>query len=171
MRRFLKDDRYSVTVSTGESLALEMSVFDSALQMFGTRHWSLVMAPHGGPEFVTSDHPLGVVFKDSKARGPIGYGLPGTEVTFPVGARHVLLGVFEDPLARQIDATAGQVAAINSRTVHHADRQIYSRTEAVTILRNDGIGNLDLERSNKRMEPTVRREAARSLWDERSPPL
>ena len=114
------------------------------------------MAPQGGPEFVTSDHPIGVVFKDPKARGPIGYGLPSTEVTFPVGARHVLLGVFEDPLVPQIDATAGQVAAVNSRTVRHADRQIYSRTEAVTILRNDGIGNLDLERSNTQMEPTRR---------------
>jgi len=85
MRQFLKDERYSITVSTGESLSVEMGVFSTTLELLGSRHWSLVTAAADAPDFVTCDHPVGVVFKDSKQGGPIGYGTPRTEVTFPLG--------------------------------------------------------------------------------------
>ena len=53
--------------------------------------------------------------------GPVGYGLPGTEVSFPLGPRHAVIGVLAYPLEPQLTALAEQVAALNSRTVYRAD--------------------------------------------------
>jgi hypothetical protein len=142
MRQFIHDDRYRVIVSTSESLSLELGGLDTALQCLGTRYWTLVTAAVDAPDFVTCDHPVTPIFKDPNRRGPIGYGLPGTEVSFPLNTRQTLLGVFEDPLPMRIEADAEQVAAINSRTVYHAYRQVYSKTASMAVLKNDGISTL-----------------------------
>ena len=149
MRKFIEDDQYTVEVSTGESLSLELGVFQNTLRLLGSRYWSLVIAATNAPDFVTCDHPVAVVFKDPKMRGPIGYGLPRTEVSFPFGTRQALLGVLEDPLQLRLEASAEQVAAINSRTVYHADRQVYSKTARVVVLRGGGMASLDVLRSNE----------------------
>jgi len=143
MRKFIQDDQYTVTVSINESLSLELSGFENALRLLGSRYWSLVTAAADAPDFVTCDHPVTPVFKDPKRGGPIGYGLRETEVSFPLNTRQVLLGVLEDPLPLRLEARARQVAAINSRTVHHADRQVYSKTASVVILRSGGLASLN----------------------------
>jgi hypothetical protein len=151
MRQFIQDDQYSVEISTGESLALELGVFDNALRLLCSRYWSLVIAATDAPGFVTCDHPVAIVFKDPMMRGPTGYGLPGTEVSFPLNARQALLGVLEDPPQSRFEVSAEQVAAINSRTVYQSDRQIYSKTEAVVVLRSGGMASLDMLRPNDAM--------------------
>ena len=75
MRQFIHEDQYIVTVSTSENLSLELAGFENALRLLGPRYWSLVTAAVDAPDFVTSDHPVTPVFKDSDRRGPIGYGL------------------------------------------------------------------------------------------------
>ncbi len=142
LRQFIHDDQYTITVSTSESLSLELAGFDHALRLLGSRYWSLVTADVDAPDFVTCDHPVTPVSKEPNKRGPIGYGLPETEVSFPLNARQALLGVFEDPLAVNIEARAGQVAAINGRTVCHAARQVYSRTANVAVLKSGKISIL-----------------------------
>ncbi len=139
MRDFIRRDQYSVEISTGENLSLELAGFDSALRLLGSRYWSLVKADEDAPDFATCDHPVTSIFKDPSRSGPVGYGLPNTEVSFPLDARHALLGVLEDPLDIVIEASAGQVAAINSRTLYHADRQLYSKTAEVVVLRSEGL--------------------------------
>lgn len=143
MRKFIEDDQYTVTVSTSESLSLELGGFENALGLLGSRYWSLVTAAANAPDFVTCDHPVAPVFKDPQRRGPIGYGLPQTEVSFPLNTRQALLGVLEDPLQPQFEARTEQVAAINSRTVYHADRQVYSKTGNVVLLRSGGLAGLN----------------------------
>lgn len=143
MRNFIQDDQYTMTVSINESLSLELSGFENALGLLGSRYWSLVTAAADAPDFVTCDHPVTPVFKDPKRGGPIGYGLRETEVSFPLNTRQVLLGVLEDQLPLGLEARARQVAAINSRTVHHADRQVYSKTASVVILRSGGLASLN----------------------------
>ena len=143
IREFIEDDQYTVTVSTSESLSLELGGFENALRLLGSRYWSLVTAAADAPDFVTCDHPVTPVFKDPKRGGPIGYGLPQTEVSFPLNTRQALLGVLEDPPQPRLEARAEQVAAINSRTVYHADRQVYSKTASVVVLRSGGLASLN----------------------------
>lgn len=142
MRKFIHDDQYTVTVSKSESVSLELAGFENVLRLLGSRYWSLVTAATDAPDFVTCDHPVTPVFKDPNRRGPIGYGLPETEVSFPLNTRQALLGVLEEPLALRIEARASQVAAINSHTVYHANRQVYSKTASVAVLRREGVSIL-----------------------------
>lgn len=131
IRKFIEDDQYSVTISTSESVFLELRGFEKALESVGSRYWSLVTAAADAPDFVTCDHPVTAVFKDPMRRGPIGYGLPHTEVSFPLNTRQALLGVFEGPLSTRIEVRHRHVAEINRRTIHHAYRQVYSKTRSV----------------------------------------
>lgn len=144
MAEFNRTDQCTVEVSTSESLSLELGVFQSVFDTLASRHWSLVTADKDAPDFVTCDHPVAVVFKDQSMRGPIGYGLPGTEVSFPLGPRHAVIGVLGNPLRQQFTAHPDQVAALNSRTVYRADRQVYARSRRVLILKQDGIAEFDV---------------------------
>jgi len=144
MAEFIQRDEYTIEVSTSESLSLELSIFESIFETLASRWWSLVTASVDAPEFATCDHPVAIVFKDRKLGGPIGYAMPGTEVSFPLGPRHALLGVLEEPLMPRLTASAEQVAAINSRTVYHADRQIYARSRRLVVLRKGGMVDFDL---------------------------
>lgn len=162
MRDFIHRDQYTVNVSTGESLSLELAGFDNALRLLGSRYWSLVTAAENAPDFVTCDHPVTSVFKgQDRRRGPVGYGLPNTEVSFPLNTRQALLGVLEDPLNPKIEARAEQVAALNSRTVYHADRQVYSKTAEVVVLTGEGMSILHLPAAEPR-PPADRLHASRS---------
>lgn len=139
MAEFIRGDQYTIEVSTTESLSLELGIVESIFETLASRWWSFVTADAEAPDFVACDHPVAVVFKDRRMRGPIGYGMPGTEVSFPLGSRHAVIGVLEDPFRPQIIARAEQVASLNSRTVYHADRQVYGKSPRVLILRRGGI--------------------------------
>jgi hypothetical protein len=136
LRKFIENDQYTVTVSTSESLSLELGGFENALRLLGSRYWSLVTAAADAPDFVTCDHPVTPVFKDPKRGGRIGYGLPQTEVSFPLNTRQTLLGVLEDPLSPRLEARADRsrpstVARFTMRTGRcTARRQVWWSCEA-----------------------------------------
>ena len=136
---FIRSNQYGIEVSPTESISSELSVFKSIFETLACRWWSLVVADPEAPDLVTCDHPVAVVFKDQSRCGPIGYGLPGTEVSFPLGPRYALVGVLENPLRPQFTARSEAVAALNSRTVYHADRQVYAKARRALILRRGGM--------------------------------
>ena len=142
---FIKSGRCEIGISSTESLSLELDGIDSIFEMLASRSWSLVRTDPEGPDLVTCDHPVAVVFKDQSGCGPIGYGLPGTEVSFPLGPRCAVIGVLEDPLQPLFTASAEQVADLNSRTVYYADRQVYSKTPRALILERGGVAEFNLE--------------------------
>ena len=143
---FIESDSYDVEVSTTESISLELGGFDNIFETLASRWWSLAVADTGAPEFVTSDHPVAVVYKDPTKRGPIGFGLPYTEVSFPLGPRHAVIGVLEKPLPPRFTVLVNGVAVLNSRTVYWADRQVYSTSRRVSILKSDGVVEFDVRR-------------------------
>ena len=148
--KFVREERYKVEISTTENLWQEFGgLFNDIFDTLASRSWSLVMADADAPEFVTCDHPVAVVFKDNGRRGPIGYDLPGTEVSFPLGPRQAVIGVLENPLRPQFTASAKGVAALNSRTVYHADRQVYATSRRVLILQSGGIAEFNVPRDRQ----------------------
>jgi hypothetical protein len=144
MAEFIQADQYTIKVSTTESVSLELGVFESIFETLASRWWSVATANAEAPDLVTCDHPVSVVSRHRTVGGLIGYGTPGTEVSFPLGPRHALIGVLEDPLQPRLPARAEQVAALNSRTVYHADRQVYSRSRRVMVLQRGGIAEFDV---------------------------
>ena len=144
MKEFVDGEQYTIEVATQALIRTELSVFDHVLQSVGSRYWSLLDAAPDAPDFITCDHPITLVFKDPKANGPIGVRLKQTEIVFPISPRQALRGVFEDPFKPVVSVKPLGVAAINTRILRHADRQLYSRKPEVSVLRNGEVVSLSL---------------------------
>jgi hypothetical protein len=134
MKEFVDGGQYTIEVARESLIRTELSVFHEVLQSVGSRYWSLLDATPNAPDFITCDHPVTLVFKDPKANGPIGVGLKQTEIVFPISPRQALRGVFEDPLKSTVSVKARGVAAMNTRILRHADRQLYCRKPEVSVL-------------------------------------
>jgi Protein of unknown function (DUF4238) len=106
-------------ISPQEHLATELEVFESILEGVCARNWSLLIATPDAPDFITSDHPVSVVYK---------------QCVFPIGPRHALMGDRENSAPTRINLESAGVAEMNARIADLADRQIYSRLPEVTIL-------------------------------------
>jgi hypothetical protein len=130
MRKFVEDDRYKVTVKTGWHLAMELKSLDTVLPFFFHRNWALFRAPPGKTGFITSDHPICLMWSDPKERtrnfpGP-GFGMRRTQVVFPISNELAVIGAFE-AREEERDAPDWLIAQINGTVAVHADRQIYAK--------------------------------------------
>jgi hypothetical protein len=139
MKEFVDGERYTIEVATEALIHTELKVFDDILKCVGSRCWSLLDAAPDAPDFITCDHPVTLVFKDPGTSGPIGVGLKQTEIVFPLSPRQALRGVFEDPFKPVVVVKPVGVAAMNTRILRHADRQLYSREPEVSVLRNGEV--------------------------------
>jgi len=139
MKTFVEGGEYTIEVEQHALIRTEMSAFDGVLNTIGRRFWSLLSATKDAPDFVTCDHPVTTVYKDRTRSGPIGVGLPHTELVFPIGPRHALYSVFEDPFKPVVPINSRGVAAINARVVAHAERQVFSRTPTFKLRRHGEI--------------------------------
>jgi hypothetical protein len=141
---FLLDNPEITAFSPHEHTEIELNIFEDILQLFGKRRWSLVLSPSDGPEFVCSDYPIGFRFK-SPANGTrfVGYGISNTEIFFPLGTRHGLLGVFENAYPLIVNATIEQVAIFNSSVLESADRQVFSKQEKFLTIKDGRIVEVD----------------------------
>ena len=85
-KKFVEKRNYRIEFSAEGNLRVEFDAFSNILPILGQRTWSVLIAPHDGPEFICSDHPVTLAWKGGRS-GPIGYGLRDTEVFFPLGRR------------------------------------------------------------------------------------
>jgi hypothetical protein len=89
----------------------------------------LFRAPKGSTGFITSDHPMCLMWSDPARRGGFygpGLGLAQTQLLFPVSSELALIGAFEAE-NDAIDADERLVAQINGSVILHAGRQVYAR--------------------------------------------
>jgi hypothetical protein len=129
MKAFVREGEYRVETATERHITLEMGAFDKILPHVFGRGWVLVEAPKCSGGFVTSDHPVCLTWSEpAKGPGirPIGLGLRGTEIVFPVSPRIAAIGAFEieDGTYSADDA---MVASINGTIIAFAERQVYAR--------------------------------------------
>lgn len=103
------------------------------------RHWTLVVAGDGVPDFVSSDRPLTVCWTEqTKSRWPPpALGLARTTVMFPVGRRAALLGMFERPFPTRV-ANPMLVGIVNWWTGIFATRFVYSSDNDFLVTLPDG---------------------------------
>lgn len=86
--------------------------------------------------FITSDHPISLMWADPRERGrmpPPGFGLTKTQVLFPLSHELAMIGAFE-MRDEERDTDALQVARINGSTFLHCKRQVYGRDRAFPYL-------------------------------------
>jgi hypothetical protein len=130
MRDFVERDEYKVTVATGWHLTMELKSLDTVLPFFFHRNWALLRAPPGRTGFITSDHPVCLMWSDPKERtrnfpGP-GFGMRRTQIVFPISNELAVIGAFE-AREEERDAPDWLIAQINGTVAVHSDRQIYGR--------------------------------------------
>lgn len=129
LRAFYEADEYDIKLDTGYHVAMELKTFDALLPHLFRRGWMIMKADETSGGFVTSDHPVTLMWSDPKMRNgfyPPGFGLEGTQVIFPLSSRLALAGAYglrnED-----IALPEEHVAAVNGATILGAERQVYSR--------------------------------------------
>jgi hypothetical protein len=131
MRDFVQRDEYKIETETSMHLAIELGMFDKVLPFIFGRKWLLFRAPADATGFITSDHPMCLMWSDPAQRGghPPGLGLPNTQLLFPISTELAIIGSFEFDESDEIDADEQLVAQINGSIILHASRQIYARDD------------------------------------------
>jgi hypothetical protein len=129
MRGFVEADRYRIQVPTERHLEQEIESFETVLPFFFARHWVLLRAPRRQTGFVTSDHPVCLMWSDPARRGRFrgpGHGLRSTQVIFPISNELAVIGAFE-AYDDEMDVSELFVAEVNGTIILASDRQIYAR--------------------------------------------
>jgi hypothetical protein len=127
MLDFVKRDQYTVDVPNARHIALEFHVFDSVLRTLVDRKWTLCIAQPGAGHFMSSDHPVILVHSDgvsASLQRPLGHGLTGTNLFFPINRELFAVGTFEGPAGERRVGSKG-IASLNGIVLAHADRQLY----------------------------------------------
>jgi hypothetical protein len=140
MRDFVRKKEYRIELRTEFHIATEMKSFDTVLQTLFRRKWVAFTPPSKSSGFITSDHPVCLMFSDPNKRGGFygpGHGLAGTEIIFPIGRRLAAVGAFELDDG-EMALTEEGVAGINGALVAYADRQVYARDVDFTYSRQYG---------------------------------
>jgi hypothetical protein len=126
MRKFVTEEQYRVDVSTGYHVGVEMGALDAVLPYLFKRKWAVLKCQDNSGGFVTSDHPVCLMWSDPNKHGPVGHGIRGTEIVFPICSRLAMVGAFEIE-DNEIDASEEMVAAVNGTVIQFSDRHVYAR--------------------------------------------
>jgi uncharacterized protein DUF4238 len=87
MRKFIDGDQYRIVTMTDYHLGLELKAFDNVLPYFFQRRWMLLRAPTGRTGFITSDHPVCLMWSEPAQRKRFhspGHVLRRTQIVFPI---------------------------------------------------------------------------------------
>lgn len=143
-KSFIERGDYDLVFHPQENLRIEFNALDKVLPFLGQRTWSVLVAPTTGPEFICSDHPVTLAWKNGR-KGPVGYGLRETEVFFPLG-RHVgFYGTYETPLKPVVNCRPLNVAIMNGRVMNNAERHVYSALSKFSVWHNGAIQEITCE--------------------------
>jgi hypothetical protein len=143
MKDFFQRREYTIELNRGYHIGNELKLLDAILPHLAQRRWWFVRAQRTSGGFVTSDHPVALMWSDPTMRGgfyPPGFGLKGTQVTFPLTSRVAMIGAFEIK-EQSNDVPDGVVAQINGATIASSERQVYARDLHFHYLlsRDDGV--------------------------------
>lgn len=129
VKSFFDEGKYKIEVSTQRHLQLELNAFDKVLPYIVERKWILLRAPPKSTGFITSDHPICLMWSDPNERQNFnhpGLGLERTQLLFPISNELAMIGAFELEEA-EYDATDLMMAQINATIIVYAQRQVYAR--------------------------------------------
>jgi len=126
VRDFIERDEYSINIPRESNIQNEMELLDPIINELVNRNWSLYTPENPNSHFVSCDNPVVLSWRNPEMRGPIGYGLTNTEVTFPVSKRYMIIGTFEDDLETFYRVPDTIVAFANTQRRSNAQRHVYS---------------------------------------------
>lgn len=127
VKEALSSEKYRIELSNNEHLRTGFRLVEKVLPFLRMRRWVFLRAPPDSGGFVTSDHPVNLVWSDT-ARGNLrpGFGRKHTEVIFPLSTKLAVVGAFELEDGTRV-VSDQMVEDINGTTIHFATRQVYAR--------------------------------------------
>lgn len=146
LRAIVDRGSFEYTMPTVAHLRGMGNLVDHLVALLVERTWSLLIAPHGAPEFICGDRPVVLTWTSERRRElelaaegqpifPPGFASPDTELIVPLGRCVALLGVFGGE-PRRLLGDRDVVAEVNGRMLGHATRLVYS-AEPMFIFRDD----------------------------------
>lgn len=134
---FLEDEsRYTIEIPQESSIQHMVDMAEGLLPVLAQRSWSLAVAQDERHDFICSDRPVMLAPTEPDPPPFLGFGMPKTEVILPLNRQMALVGHYGGE-SQTFDADQGVVGLFNHRTLHFAERFLYSARESfpVTVLR------------------------------------
>jgi hypothetical protein len=130
IRDFIDRNEYDIIIPREQNIQQELGVVGTVIDLLHRRNWSLFTPANSESHFVSCDHPVVLSWRDPNMRGPIGYGLTNTEVTFPINKKYLIVGVYEEDLDSFQEVGDEIVAFANTQRRNNALRHVYSSSES-----------------------------------------
>lgn len=120
-----------------------LKTIDTILPLLGKRKWSILTPENNDSYFITSDNPVVLTWSDPKNNDlPLGFGLLGTDVIFPITKSVAIIGRFESNTKKNT-LDNERLALINNCFANASKRFLYScEKEVLWFKPNEKIGNL-----------------------------
>ncbi len=141
MKEFVEKRKFDIEVGKNYIVQSVFKMVEVILEHLTLRKWTLLL--NDGPaDFITCDHPAALTwmsFDPNDLRRPVGFGLEGTEFTFPIGPRHALRAVHNDNMPPIVRINDRGVALVNRNTILSASRWLYCRKPEFVWMPNKGV--------------------------------
>lgn len=137
-KTFIESEQYKIEFTPEGNVRRELRAFDSVLQQFAARSWSLLIAPPLGSRFICSDNPVSLT-PVSRASSTITLDTSRTEVFMPLSPDLGLVGVLNEKLPSTIRLHPEAVGIMNLRTARNAFRYTFSRDKTFAITNSTGM--------------------------------
>jgi hypothetical protein len=100
VKEFFDRGEYDIEIANEHHIRMEMVGAGAILPTLVDRRWLMLVADEQSGPFITSNHPVTLIYKKPDTvpamyRMSPGHGLPGTQLVFPLNMRLALIGEFE----------------------------------------------------------------------------
>lgn len=141
MKEFHERGEYDILLNRGYHIGLELQMHNPVLRALAERKWTLYTSDDATGCLVTTDRPVMLTYVKPMEVPPFyrdspGFGMPETEVMFPLTQHMTLVGVFEGGES-VVKANTCIVAHANTKMIHGSYGQVYMPKQAVPYLGPD----------------------------------
>ncbi len=142
IKEFYEKDEYDVTLNREHHIGIEFKSHDAVLKTLMARKWEMhAIAGDDVGCFVTTDRPVVLTWHNTEKvptmfRESPGFGMPDTEVLFPITKNLIVIGSFEGKDGT-VSATTPFVAGANTKMIHHAFEQMYGPKKVIPYIGPD----------------------------------
>lgn len=141
VKEFHERGEYDILLNRGYHIGLELRMHDPVLRALAARKWTLYTADDATGCFVTTDRPVMLAYVKPMEVPPLyrnspGFGMPETEVMFPLTQHITLVGMFEGGES-VVKANTYIVAHANTKMIHGSFAHVYMPKQAVPHLGTD----------------------------------
>jgi len=141
VKDFHRRGEYDVVVNRGHHIRVEAETSAAVLETLAARNWVIIRTNEKIGQFITTDNPVNLVWKDAESIPPIqrdspGFGMASTELQFPVTRNIAVTGEFDGPTGT-IAATTELVALMNAKMAIMSYDQIFAPRTTVPIVNSN----------------------------------